>query len=309
MPLGLLDLSIVTDRLVDELTRSMDASRLWQAAVPAGAVAEPIAPAIVCSGLPPDVARELDDCQVSLYLFHVSPDRFHRNTFPRQDTVGQAPLQRVVPPRPRTIPEQPLPLTLYYLLSVHSKQAWVQEQRAMSIALKWFHDHPMVTATVPIDDRDEEFTVTMEPQSVDEIGRLWQAMGTPLRLSAVYRASVVFLEPETVVRDPIPLVITPEVRAYPQFAVTRAIVTPTGLATITGVGFAAGSIVVKVDNATLAATASNPPEQGSFRVVSPSTLLIQLASGTDQGRHRLGVQLDPGQPEALFTLDVPATVP
>ena len=309
MPLGLLDLSIVTARLVDELTRSMDTSGLWAEALPSGAVVGPVAPAIVCSGLPPDATRDLDDCQLSLYLFHVSPDKFHRNTFPFLETVGSPPLQRVVAPRARRIPEQPLPLTLYYLLSVYSKNAWVQEQRAMSIALKWFHDHPTVSATVPIDNRVEEFTVTMEPQSVDEIGRLWQAIATPLRLSAVYRASVIFLKPETVDREPIPLVVTPEVKAYPQFVITRAIVTATGLATITGVGFAAASIVVKVDNVELDATVADPPEQSKFHVVSPSTLVIQLASGTSEGRHRLAIQLDPQQPEALFTLDVPADVP
>jgi len=62
---------------------------------------------------------------------------------------------------------------------------------------------------------------------------------------------------------------------------------------------------VKVDNVELHPTATALPEDGRYRVVSPTTLVIQLPSATLAGRHRLGVQLDPEQPEALFTLDVP----
>lgn len=312
MPLGLLDLSIVTDRLVTQLTDYMDASLLWKEAHPAGTVVPPVAPFVIeCSGLSPDATRALDHCQVSLYLFHVSPDKFHRNTFPLPDIAALPAPSHEVSPRPRRIPEQPLSLTLYYLLSVFSKDDWVQEQRAMSIALKWFHDHPIVRATVPIDNRIEEFSITMEPQTVDEIGRLWQAVSSPLRLSVVFRASVIFIEPETVVRPPIPLVAKREVRAYPQFVITRASVTPAGLATITGVGFGSETMVVKVDEVILAedATAAALPAAGTFRVASPSRLLIQLPSGTLNGNHRVGVQRDPQQPEALFTLDVKATVP
>jgi hypothetical protein len=36
----------------------------------------------------------------------------------------------------------------------------------------------------------------MEVQSVDEVSRLWQAVTTPLRLSAVYRVAVIFISPE-----------------------------------------------------------------------------------------------------------------
>jgi hypothetical protein len=36
----------------------------------------------------------------------------------------------------------------------------------------------------------------MEHRSYDELSRLWQATTVPLRLSAVYRAAVVFLTPD-----------------------------------------------------------------------------------------------------------------
>jgi len=143
--------------------------------------------AINFTGLAPDAVRDVAGCSLSLYLFHVAPDKFHRNTFPLQDLVGHGPSQHLVAPRPRRIPQQPLALTLYYLLSVHSDN-YIEEQQAMSIALKCFHDRPIVSATItttaPPETRTEEFTLTMEPESVDEIGRLWQALSSPLRLSA-----------------------------------------------------------------------------------------------------------------------------
>ncbi len=296
MTLGLLDLSIVTDRLLKQLTDCTATSRLWVEDLTTPLVTTPPPFTISFTGLPPDTAQSMDNCQLSLYLFHVAPDKFNRNAFP----LGG---------RARTIPEQPLALTLYYLLSAHSKKSYIEEQQAMSIAVKCFHDHPTVSLTVPIDDRTEEFTLTMEPQGVDEIGRLWQATASPLRLSAVYRASVIFLEPEVPARPPVKPVIRPEVTAYPQTVVSMATVNPAGRVTITGVGFVATSIVVQVDGVLLPVTATHPPEHGKVRVVSQTTLDVQLASGTLHGKRRLSVQLDGKQAAALFTLDVPSDVP
>jgi Pvc16 N-terminal domain len=145
----------------------------------------------------------------------------------------------------------------------------------------------------------------MEPESVDEIGRLWQAISSPLRLSAVYRASVIFLEPEPETPRIVPVVSAPHVSAYPEFAITRAVVDVNRLATITGNGFVGGSIVVRVDNVKMGLATALAHGDNTFRVDSATTLVIQLPSGTPDGRHRLGIQLAPGQEEALFTLEVP----
>ncbi len=131
-------------------------------------------------------------------------------------------------------------------------------------------------------------------------------MSTPLRLSAVYRASVIFLEPEAPPPEKRQLVKMPEVKAYPEFAITRAAVdATTRLATITGRGFVSGSIVVKVDNTEMHVAPAGQLGDNTFRVENSTKLLIQLPLATPEGRHRLGVQLNPGQPEALFTLEVP----
>lgn len=295
MPLGLLDLSIVTDRLIKQLKACTAASHLWVEDRVTTSVASAAPFTIHYTGLPPDIAETLGDCHLSVYLFHVAPDRFNRNTFPRGG-------------RSREIPEQPLGLTLYYLLSAHSKKSYVQEQQAMSIALKCFHDHPIITATVSIDGRGEEFTLTMEGQSVDEIGRLWQATASPLRLSAVYRASVVFLEPEEPTHPEPKLVLRPQVTAYPQTVVAMATMDPGGRVTITGAGFVAPAIVVQVDGVTLPATTTDPPEHGRVRFVDATTLDVQLATGTRAGPHRLSVQPAARHAPALFTLLVPTDV-
>src|SRR5207244_3883915 len=90
---------------------------------------------------------------------------------------------------------QPLSLELYYLLTAFSRGAYIQEQQAMSIALKCFHEHPSITPMIAGVGRRQKFTLSMAVEGADEIGRLWQAITTSLRLSAIYKVTVVFLEP------------------------------------------------------------------------------------------------------------------
>jgi hypothetical protein len=323
MTLGLLDLWIVTDYLVKQLDTAKTVSHLWDEDQdpPATPGHHDSDYTIVFSGLSPDEVRGKSDCQVSLYLFHVAPDKFYRNTFPQGG-------------RPREIPEQPLALTLYYLLTAHSKDQPRQEQQAMSIALKCFHDRPTMTTTVPIDHRKQQVVLTMEPQSVDEVGRLWQAFSTPIRLSVVYRASVVFLEPELPVKAPqivtkwpmlVPArdvpppprlesgarpfedppasqVIAPSSWAEP------IVVAANGLATITGLGFNAPLISVRVSGLEFQAMATGPTA-GHFRVISDTELRLQFPPGTGAGRYVVRIQLDPQQPTAEGWLRVLTDVP
>src|SRR5689334_13226154 len=166
---GVLDLSLVTERLTDLLDDCINTSPLW------GGGAPPFE--IRVSNDPPDIIREKGDCQVSLYLFHVSQDKFQRNS-------------PVMGPRVPPIPFQPLSLELYYLLTVSCTDSYTREQQVMGLALKCFHDNPILHADP---DVHEDFTLTMEAETADDLGRLWQAVTLPLRLSAVYKASVVFM--------------------------------------------------------------------------------------------------------------------
>jgi hypothetical protein len=209
VPLGLLDLSIVTDQLLKLLKDSYDSSNLW--------AEEPSPPAgtppgttpgtkfhINFTGLAPDVIRDLQGCQLSAYLYHVGVDKFLRNSpvvYPVAPVVGPGVAPRRVPPNPA----QPLPLELYYLITAFSSHSYIEEQQAMSIALKCLHENSILTAIVPAGDRPQELTITMEMLSVDELSRFWQATTKPIRLAAAYRVSVVFLEPP----PPPPLARTP----------------------------------------------------------------------------------------------------
>src|SRR5579859_6971591 len=98
-PLGVLDVSIVTDRLIQMLTSCRDHSPLWKAN---GGDADLFPIAI--SGSAPETVRDKGGCQLSLYLFHAEQDKYQMN----------AP---VLDKRAQTIAFQPLSLNLYYLLT------------------------------------------------------------------------------------------------------------------------------------------------------------------------------------------------
>jgi hypothetical protein len=130
-------------------------------------------------------------------LFHVAQDKYQRNSpvtgpfAPKPPTNPQRWATRVPP-----IPAQPLSLDLYYLLSASSADgSYVQEQQAMSIALKCFHENPLVRITVPGGGDPEEFCLTMEIETAEDLGHLWLATTAALRLATVYKVSVVFIEP------------------------------------------------------------------------------------------------------------------
>jgi hypothetical protein len=295
---GLLDLSIVTDLLLKQLEDAKQASRLWDedSVNPLPATPTPPTFDIHFTGLPPDATRHLGGCQVSVYLFHVAPDKFYRNTFP-----GGGPA--------RLTAHQPFALTLYYLLSAHSK-SYVEEQQAMSLALKCFHESAISRAFVPQGNRVQEFTLTIEPETVDEIGRLWQSLSTPLRLSTVFRASVIFLEPQPSTLPDTKLVVAPNVTALacddpPPREVTSATATSSGRVTITGLGFDTGSIEVQIGRYQFTQTATSPPPAGAFRISSSTAIDLQMPAGARAGRYLLSVRFDNRLPVARVRVEMP----
>jgi hypothetical protein len=180
--LGVLDLSLVTDTLINMIKTCRDNSPMWKAN---GGDVDKFT--INVSGSAPETVRDAGGCQLSLYLFHVEQDQFQMNS-------------PVMGPRAQPVPFQPLSLNLYFLLTAFAKDDYVAEQRAMSIAMRCFHENPIVHTTVtlplpPPTGVKEEFTLTMAVQSADDMARLWQAVTSPMRLAAIYRVSVIFLSP------------------------------------------------------------------------------------------------------------------
>jgi Pvc16 N-terminal domain len=176
-----LDLSAVTDSLIGLVKSQWTTAPIWAELGGAPTFTPNF------TGLAPDVVRGEPGPQLSLYLYHVEPDN-------AQESLRWQP-QMLHPATGGPIRFLPLALNLFYLLFAYSEKNYSEEQEAMSVALRVFHAHPIVRselgAAVPW-----ELTLTMEHRSYDELSRLWQATTAPLRVSLVYRAAVMFIDPD-----------------------------------------------------------------------------------------------------------------
>jgi Pvc16 N-terminal domain len=188
------DLSIVTDTLRDILSGALGASPLFGGNPPPFSVA-------VSSQHPADVLDTSGaDCDVNLYLFHISEDRDLRNQFWTQKSItGQPP-----GPARQPVAFEPLCLDLYFLLTAHSQSSYSREQQVMSIGMRAFHENTIVRLATPTPTgvTPSEITLSLEDPSFDELSRLWQALGVPLRMTAQYKATVAMLTPESGAADP-----------------------------------------------------------------------------------------------------------
>jgi hypothetical protein len=187
-PLGVLDLSLVTNTLISMLENYVTtASPLWQALESSGQTFQ-----LSYSGAMPDAVRKQAGCQLTLSLIHVIEDKYQRNA-------------ALLNQRAQTIPFQPMSLDLYYLLSTFDddqQSGYQHEQQAMSMALQFFYQTPIVRLQGPLPPGlpfaiTEEFSLTMEMETSDELARLWQAITVPFRTGVVYKVSVVLLTPPT----------------------------------------------------------------------------------------------------------------
>lgn len=177
----ILDLSAVTDSLIDLVKNNWAAAPIWAELGLGGPAFTP-----TFSGLAPDAIRDGGGAQLSLFLYHVESDNAQESTFWTSQMVRS-------PGQP--VKYLPLALDLYYLLSAFSDASYAEEQQAMSVAMRIFHANVAIRSdTTPTPAWS--LTLTMEHRSYDELSRLWQATTVPLRLGAVYRAAVVFLTPD-----------------------------------------------------------------------------------------------------------------
>jgi hypothetical protein len=181
------DLSAVTDSLIGLVKNQWATAPIWTeiGGSPPGPAFTPN-----FTGLAPDAVRQQPGPQLSMYLYHIESDNAQESLFWQPQMLSSQAGEPI-----RFIP---LALDLFYLLFAYSESSYTEEQEAMSVALRICHANPIVRsdpgAAVPW-----ELTLTMEHRSYDELSRLWQATTAPLRMSVVYRAAVVFIEP-----DPMP---------------------------------------------------------------------------------------------------------
>jgi hypothetical protein len=177
----ILDLSAVTDSLIDLVKDNWSSAPIWAELGLGGPAFTP-----TFSGLAPDAIRDGGGSQLSLFLYHVESDNAQESSFWTSQMVRS-------PGQP--VRYLPLALDLYYLLSAFSDASYAEEQQAMSVAMRIFHANAAVRSdTTPTPAWS--LSLTMEHRSFDELSRLWQATTVPLRLGAVYRAAVVFLTPD-----------------------------------------------------------------------------------------------------------------
>ena len=191
----MLDVSLVTDALRQLLLDALATTPLYGGNGPGFNVA--------VTGEHPQAPATGADCDLNLYLFHLTEDKHLRNQFWSQGHItGQPP----GPPR-QPVAFEPLCLDLYFLLSAQSPGSYVQEQQVMSVAVRAMHEHAtvMLPTPTPTGQARSELTISLEKPTWDELSRLWQSLNAPLRMTAQYRVSVVLMTPETGAADqPVP---------------------------------------------------------------------------------------------------------
>jgi Pvc16 N-terminal domain len=113
---------------------------------------------------------------VSLWLYRVNRlDDFHGiRAAPRFDGRVQ---------------QDPLPLVLHYLVTPFANDN-LTRHRLMGFAMQALYDQPHIGPQFLqpelMDESQGPYSVHLEPHSLDEALRLWQAIGTPIELSASY---------------------------------------------------------------------------------------------------------------------------
>jgi hypothetical protein len=148
-------------------------------------------------GVLPEPPARITGEGLGFYLYHAVENKTYAN-FP--------------PPGSDRTPVRlfPMGLTLYYQLSANSilddGTGAYNEQRMMGIAMKVLHDYPIIDDDTQINGitvmatnlrgKNNRFKVMFLPVPYNEAVNYWTAGSTPVRLSAYYEVSVIFLEPE-----------------------------------------------------------------------------------------------------------------
>jgi hypothetical protein len=125
---------------------------------------------------------------LSLWLYRVE----------RDDMTLNRPPERITATLTRRVP---LPVRLHYLCTpiTNSEEddAPETEQAILGKVLQCFHDRPQLFGTHLSDDfegTDSSITTRLEPMTVDELTRIWDALDAPYRTSISYEVTVVDIE-------------------------------------------------------------------------------------------------------------------
>ncbi|MEO8148093.1 MAG: DUF4255 domain-containing protein [Bacteroidia bacterium] len=134
----------------------------------------------------PELLKDTNE-GIGFYLYHVQENSHYKNyPAPGKDN----------PPVNYT----PMALNLFYQLSANKRkndnEDAYDEQRLMSVAMKALHDNAIITKTIATPEKKVNLKITLQTLTPSESVQYWAAGESPVRLSAYYEVSVVFLQPE-----------------------------------------------------------------------------------------------------------------
>jgi hypothetical protein len=170
---------------------------------PPPGVQNPPVPIPVTVGVPPEDGNGEEDPRLNLFLYRVTRNGFLAN----DDIPGR---------RPRGTAEihPPLSLNLHYLLTAYGSTAnqfaaqgtdEVVAHYLLGSAMRILNDHAIITTALEtsmgqqildasLEDAYEDVKITLEPLSLEDVSKVWTAIGRPFRLSAAYEVCVVQIE-------------------------------------------------------------------------------------------------------------------
>jgi hypothetical protein len=156
----------------------------------------------------PEEMKTADREGLSVWLYRVVRDESRLNDPPRRIDVIQ-----VLPP--------PLPLRLHYLITpVTEKKQGAgpeTEQLVLGKVLQCLYTHPTLHGADlkgELAGSDAEIYVRLEPMSLEEIARVWDALDASYQLSVSYEVTLANILPETE-----PERVTPVDVALPDYGV------------------------------------------------------------------------------------------
>jgi hypothetical protein len=175
------------------------------------------------------------------------------------------------------------------------------------------------TVVVPVPPNQsvpEEFTLTMEVEPVNDLAGLWQAITSPIRLSAIYKVSVVFLTPSAPPPlAPVPtqfrLAVDPTILPFAQLGQISGTLKPVSFASPNSSAAVPEIVTYDLSPATMA------PGQRLFIFgdgldQTPQVFLIPSGQAEQDITAWKVPDPDPAHPQfqtrSRLTLDVPATV-
>ena len=159
----------ITETIIDVIQKAVDDTGNWPPTLK----------------VKPELLRDQHN-GIGFYLFHVQESSHYKN-FPAPG--------KDAPPVSYT----PMALNLFYQLSANStnqndEEDAYDEQNLMSVAMKALHDHSRITITPS--GKEIDIKITLQTLAPSESVQYWAAAQSPVRLSAYYEVSAVFLEPE-----------------------------------------------------------------------------------------------------------------